>query len=134
MSEKIYKCLEIKDLKDMLKKSGEKYGEKNAYKIRLEKNKYNPDRCIETIDMYFSNELKKEKNKNIHNEKKSIEDFANYIQYILKAPLKSVLGLNEISEVMGISVSELIEEKDEEIIKINYLLNLIKYEKKGKED
>ena len=100
----------------------------------LEKNKYNPDRCIETIDMYFSNELKKEKNKNIHNEKKSIEDFANYIQYILKAPLKSVLGLNEISEVMGISVSELIEEKDEEIIKINYLLNLIKYEKKGKED
>ena len=40
MSEKIYKCLEIKDLKDMLKKSGEKYGEKNAYKIRLEKNKY----------------------------------------------------------------------------------------------
>ena len=40
MSEKIYKCLEIKNLKDMLKKSGEKYGEKNAYKIRLEKNKY----------------------------------------------------------------------------------------------
>lgn len=40
MSEKIYKGLEIKDLKDMLKKSGEKYGEKNAYKIRLEKNKY----------------------------------------------------------------------------------------------
>ena len=40
MSEKIYKFLEIKDLKDMLKKSGEKYGEKNAYKIRLEKNKY----------------------------------------------------------------------------------------------
>ena len=40
MSERIYKCLEIKDLKDMLKKSGEKYGEKNAYKIRLEKNKY----------------------------------------------------------------------------------------------
>lgn len=40
MSEEIYKCLEIKNLKDMLKKSGEKYGEKNAYKIRLEKNKY----------------------------------------------------------------------------------------------
>lgn len=40
MSEKIYKFLEIKNLKDMLKKSGEKYGEKNAYKIRLEKNKY----------------------------------------------------------------------------------------------
>ena len=40
MSEKIGETLEIKDLKDMLKKSGEKYGEKNAYKIRLEKNKY----------------------------------------------------------------------------------------------
>lgn len=40
MSEKIYKCLEINDLKDMLQKSGERYGEKNAYKIRLEKNKY----------------------------------------------------------------------------------------------
>ena len=34
MSEKIYKCLEIKDLKDMLKKSGEKYGDKIAYKIK----------------------------------------------------------------------------------------------------
>ena len=38
--ERLYKYIEITDLKDMLKKSGEKYGEKNAYKIRLEKNKY----------------------------------------------------------------------------------------------
>ena len=40
MSEKIYECLEIKDLKDMLNKSGEKYGEKIAYKIKIEKDKY----------------------------------------------------------------------------------------------
>lgn len=100
----------------------------------LEKNKYNPDICIETIDKYFSHALNKEKNKNIHNEKKSIEDFAKYIQFILESPLKSILDLEDISEIMGISVSELLEEKDEKIIKINYLLNLIKYEKKGKED
>ena len=35
--ERLYKYIEITDLKDMLKKSGEKYGEKIAYKIRQEK-------------------------------------------------------------------------------------------------
>ena len=40
MSEKIYKYLEINNLKDMLNKSGEKYGEKIAYKIKIEKDKY----------------------------------------------------------------------------------------------
>ena len=34
--ESLYKYIEITDLKDMLKKSGEKYGEKIAYKIRQE--------------------------------------------------------------------------------------------------
>ena len=34
--ERLYKYIEITDLKDMLKKSGEKYGEKIAYKIRPE--------------------------------------------------------------------------------------------------
>ena len=34
--ERLYKYIEITDLKDMLKKSGEKYGEKRAYKIRQE--------------------------------------------------------------------------------------------------
>ena len=38
--ERLYKYIEITDLKDMLKKSGEKYGEKIAYKIRQE-NRYN---------------------------------------------------------------------------------------------
>ena len=34
--ERLYKYIEITDLKDMLKESGEKYGEKIAYKIRQE--------------------------------------------------------------------------------------------------
>ena len=34
--ERLYKYIEITDLKDMLKKSGEKYGDKIAYKIRQE--------------------------------------------------------------------------------------------------
>ena len=34
--ERLYKYTEITDLKDMLKKSGEKYGKKIAYKIRKE--------------------------------------------------------------------------------------------------
>ena len=40
MSEKLYKYTEISDLKDMLKKSGDMYSEKIAYKIRIEKNEY----------------------------------------------------------------------------------------------
>lgn len=34
------KCIEITDLKDMLKKTGKEYGERPAYKIRIEDNKY----------------------------------------------------------------------------------------------
>ena len=51
MSEKLYKCTEITDLKDMLKKSGEKYSEKIAYKIRIEKNKYKTFSHKEVRDM-----------------------------------------------------------------------------------
>ena len=38
--ERLYKYIEITDLKDMLKKSGKKYGKNIAYKIRKEEGKY----------------------------------------------------------------------------------------------
>ena len=38
--ERLYKYTEITDLKDMLKKSGQKYGKNIAYKIRVEEGKY----------------------------------------------------------------------------------------------
>lgn len=40
MNKKIYQYQEITDLKDMLYKSGEEFGEKIAYKIKIEKGKY----------------------------------------------------------------------------------------------
>ena len=40
MSERLYKYLEIRDLKDMLNKTKELYAEKPAYKIKIEKGKY----------------------------------------------------------------------------------------------
>lgn len=40
MSERLYKYLEITDLKDMLNKTNKLYGEKTAYKIRIEDQKY----------------------------------------------------------------------------------------------
>lgn len=40
MSERLYEYMKITDLKDMLKKSGDKYGNKIAYKIKIERNKY----------------------------------------------------------------------------------------------
>ena len=40
MSEKLYEYMKITDLKDMLNKTEEKYGEKIAYKIKIEKGKY----------------------------------------------------------------------------------------------
>ena len=40
MEERLYEYMKITDLKDMLNKSGEKYGEKIAYKIKIEKEKY----------------------------------------------------------------------------------------------
>lgn len=40
MSERLYDYLEISNLKDMLNKTGELYGEKPAYKIRIDEGKY----------------------------------------------------------------------------------------------
>lgn len=40
MSERLYDYLEISNLKDMLNKTGELYGEKPAYKIRINEGKY----------------------------------------------------------------------------------------------
>ena len=40
MSERLYKYLEITDLKDMLNKTNKLYGEKTAYKIKIEDQKY----------------------------------------------------------------------------------------------
>ncbi len=40
MSERIYEYMKITDLKDMLKKSGEKYADKIAYQIKLGEGKY----------------------------------------------------------------------------------------------
>ncbi len=40
MGERLYEYMKITDLKDMLDKSGKKYGEKIAYKIKIEKEKY----------------------------------------------------------------------------------------------
>lgn len=40
MSKRLYKYTEVTDLKDMLKKSGKEFGEKVAYKIRIENGKY----------------------------------------------------------------------------------------------
>ena len=40
MSERLYEITEITDLKDMLNKTGEMYGDKIAYKIKIEEGKY----------------------------------------------------------------------------------------------
>ena len=40
MGEKLFEYKEITDLKDMLNKSGKEFGEKIAYKIKIEKGKY----------------------------------------------------------------------------------------------
>ncbi len=40
MSKRLYEYTQITDLKDMLKKSGKEYGEKIAYKIRVDNGKY----------------------------------------------------------------------------------------------
>ena len=40
MSKKLYEIMQITDLKDMLNKSGKKYADKIAYKIKIEDKKY----------------------------------------------------------------------------------------------
>ena len=40
MNNRLYDCMEITDLKDMLKKSGEQFKDKIAYKIKIEEGKY----------------------------------------------------------------------------------------------
>ncbi len=51
MSERLYEYMRITDLKDMLKKSGEKYGNKIAYKIRSNNKNYKEITHKEVRDM-----------------------------------------------------------------------------------
>ena len=51
MQERLYEYEKITDLKDMLKKSGDKYSKKIAYKIKIEKNKYKVFTHKEVRDM-----------------------------------------------------------------------------------
>ncbi len=51
MSERLYKYIEITDLKDMLKKTEKEYANKTAYKIRKEEGKYKEITHLETRKM-----------------------------------------------------------------------------------
>ena len=51
MNKRIYDYLEIKDLKDMLKKTGKLYAERPAYKIKVEEGKYQTYTHKEVRDM-----------------------------------------------------------------------------------
>ena len=51
MNERLYDYMKITDLKDMLKKSGEKYGDRIAYKIRAGEGKYKTISHKEIRDM-----------------------------------------------------------------------------------
>ncbi len=54
MSKKLYDCINITDLKDMLNKTRKIYGEKPAYKIRVEEGKYKTFTHNEVRDMVDS--------------------------------------------------------------------------------
>ena len=51
MNKRIYDYLEIKDLKDMLNKTGKLYAKRPAYKIKLENGKYKTYTHSEVRDM-----------------------------------------------------------------------------------
>lgn len=67
MSKKLYECIEITDLKDMLNKTRNIYADKPAYKIRTNEGEYKVFTHGEVRNMIFRNcslqfRLKRQKN------------------------------------------------------------------------
>lgn len=98
----------------------------------LEQNKYNAAEGKQIIEQYFANALKKDDKKNKHDNKNSIRPFEQVISDVLNQPIQDTLHWHDIKEVMGVPVTELLTEQDAYGIKVRYLIDLIRYENKGK--
>ena len=99
----------------------------------LEANRYDAY-GTETIKRYFAHAMEKEQNTNIQKQKSSIKALKDTILPILDQPLEQTLGMKHFTKIMGISVDELISEKELQRMKFDYILERMKFDnRKGEE-
>ena len=93
----------------------------------LEANRYDAY-GTETIKRYFAHAMEKEQNTNVQKQKSSIKALKDTILPILDQPLEQTLGMKHFTKIMGISVDELISEEELQRMKIDYILELMKFD------
>lgn len=99
----------------------------------LEANRYDAY-GTETIKRYFAHAMEKEQNTNVQKQKSSIKALKDTILPILDQPLEQTLGMKHFTKIMGISVDELISEKELQRMKFDYILERMKFDnRKGEE-
>ena len=94
----------------------------------LEANRYDAMHGTETIKQYFTNAMKREQNTNVQKQKSSIKALKDKILPILDQPLEQTLEMKHFTKIMGISVDELISEEELQRMKIDYILELMKFD------
>lgn len=93
----------------------------------LEANRYDAIRGTKVIENYFNHAGNKEQNRKIQNQRASIKPFMEKILNILHNPLAETLHMEKKS-VMGIDVGELLTADEEQRMKFDYILDLMRYE------
>lgn len=94
----------------------------------LEANRYDAMHGTEVIKQYFTNAMKREQNTNVQKQKSSIKALKDKILPILDQPLEQTLEMKHFTKIMGISVDELISEEELQRMKIDYILELMKFD------
>ena len=96
----------------------------------LMKNRYNPEEAKRTILDYLKHAEEKEENNNTQKQHGSVKVLKKFINKVFQEDFSKLLGISK-TEIMGYPVKELLSVEEIERVKLELLIEMIKYKNKG---
>ena len=111
---------------------------------RLLKYRYSPVEARKALEEYFAHEKQKEEDLRVHQEKRSVDPLGKQIKEILETSIEHTLFVKKVAvkgkeersfedvkkTIMGMDISEFYTPEDEEQIKIELLVKMIRFSRK----
>lgn len=89
-------------------------------------NRSNPEEAKKAINKFFHHRDEKDARQKIHKERSNISSLKEQILQMLSIPLAETLGVKQ-ETVMGLHVKQLLSEEELELMKIQCILNMMRY-------
>lgn len=98
----------------------------------LTKYQYEPSKAKNELMMYLKHENEKKEKSNTHKAHNSLTNMENFVQIIFGRKINEIVGFDgrESGKIMGIPITELLSEYEEERMKIELIINLIRFKNK----